>query len=258
MTMSESNLMTLQPCQEISQDLLQQQTIPLHLKSCELLPFRLEDLPAGMLLLGLDDRSQPVLMDLFDPSLAPLLVTGDAGCGKTALLQSLAYTGSAMLDTQFGVLTSHPEEWREQECLPGCLGVWPAYHPSAGDFLKRLISWADVLAGTRQSILLLVDGLEINALEPPARHYLRWLLARGAASQILCALSVNASRLSRLGCLQMYFPTRLLGCVRMEHTRHLLSSDPELRLTDLVSKEQFYLCGQQGCIRFRLPFRKGR
>jgi hypothetical protein len=253
--MSESNLMTMQPCQEISRDSLPRQAVPLPPTSCESLPFRLEDLPAGMLLFGLDDRDQPVLLDLFDPSLGPLLVTGDAGCGKTALLQSLAFSGSAMLDTQFGVLTSHPEEWRWQESLPGCLGVWPAYHPSAGEFLKRLISWADVLAGTRQSILLLVDGVEINALEPPARHYLRWLLARGPASQILCALGVNATRLSRLGCLQMYFPTRLLGFVRMEQTRRLLSSDPGLRLTDLVLKEQFYLSGQQGSIRFRLPFR---
>ena len=58
-------------------------------------------LPGGSLMLGLAEDGLPVLLDLYDPAPGPLLVAGDGGSGKTALLQSLARAAASRIPAIF-------------------------------------------------------------------------------------------------------------------------------------------------------------
>jgi hypothetical protein len=213
-------------------------------------------IPAGSLMLGLDADSLPVLLDLYDPLPGPLLVAGDGGCGKTAYLQSLARTSFLQDpgDISFGVLTPFPEEWNTLETLPGCLGIWPAHHPSASDFLSRLVSWAEVLPRTRQTVLLLFDGFDLQtACDLPSQQKLRWLLTQGPECHIWPVLSVNPARLAFLQTWWGYFKTCVIGQVKHLDNTHSFMGDPQMGLEDLQPGKQFCIFQLGSWLKIRLP-----
>ena len=254
MSSTDQFMIALQAYQEIQSELHQPEQTAVFVDPD---PLQEDPLPSGALLLGLGEDGQPLALDLYDPSPGPLLVAGDGGCGKTALLQSLANASDSLPDVQFGVVTLFPEEWRVQEAYPGCLGIWPACHPASGGFLDQLISWAEVLPQTRQAILLFVDGLDMMLREPPARHQLRWLLAHGPQSQVWPVVTVNPGRMNRLGSLLEPFQTRIFGHTRSPRTMRLLTDDPQLDLGALVPGSQFYISGPQVSLRFWIPPSEG-
>jgi len=247
--MSPANqfLLALQAYQEVQAEMRQPEQTAVFVSPDPVLD---DPLPAGTLLIGLAEDGQPLSFDLFEPATGPILVAGGGGCGKTAFLQALADATESDLDLQFGVLTAFPEEWHAQETLPGCLGIWNADHPAAGQFLERLISWAPVLPATRQAILLLIDGLDGMSLGSATRQAVRWLIARGPEAHILPVVSANAGRVTRLGSLQDYFHTRVLGHTRRGNSACLLGRHPEMDLADLTPGMQFYLEWEQGTLRF--------
>jgi hypothetical protein len=212
-----------------------------------------EPLPEGSLLLGMGENSQPLTIDLYDPEPGAILVAGDHRCGKTAFLQSLANATELQDDFQFAVITPFPEEWHSQESLPGCLGIWPAYHPAADHFLEQLISWANVLPDTRQAILLFVDSLELMTLGSPARQSLRWLLAHGPECHVWPVVTVNAARVTRLGSMLEHFRTRILGYTRRGSTAQLFTDTLQVDLDSLIPGMQFYYCDPEGCLKFWIP-----
>jgi hypothetical protein len=213
-------------------------------------------LPGGSLLLGMAEDGLPILLDLYDPAPGPLLLAGDGGSGKTAFLQSLAHASGLQDpgDIQFGVLTPFPEEWTAQEPHSHCLGIWPAYHPSAQSFLSQLVSWAQVLPGTRQAVLLLFDGFDLmTGSDFQSQHDLRWLLMYGPEHHVWPVISVNPARLARLQAWLAYFRTRVVGQVKHAHNARMLVNDPDICLADLLPGKQFGLSQSGGWLQFWLP-----
>ncbi len=213
-------------------------------------------IPGGSLVLGVAEDRLPVVLDLYDPTPGPILVAGDRGSGKTAVLQWLARASDLTDpgDIEFGVVTPFPEEWTEAEELSNSLGIWPAYHPSAHQFLSKLVHWAETLPKTRQVILLLVDGLDLLAGNSfNLQHELKWLLAHGPERQIWPVISTNPAHLSRMVNWLEYFHTLILGQIKHEPNTRLLVNDAPISLADLTPGIQFELY-QPGCwLKFLLP-----
>lgn len=171
-------------------------------------------LPARSLVLGLGEDGLALMLDIFNPAIGPLLIAGDGGSGKTALLKSLAQASNKQDpgEIQFGVITPFPEEWTEPEILPNCLGIWPAFHPATKDFLSKIINWADALQGSHQFILLMVDGLDLlTSTGFNIQHELRCLLMIGSDRHVLPIVTMNPGRLAHPETWLDYFKTRLLG-----------------------------------------------
>jgi hypothetical protein len=259
MSTTDQFLLALQAYQEIQAELRQEeQSLPVGTETSipEAPVEQATPIPDGSLLLGLAEDGLPVLLDLYDPTPGALLVAGDGGSGKTAFLQSLARASDLQNpgDIQFGVLTPFPEEWTALETLPHCLGVWPAYHPSAHDFLSQLVGWADALPKTRQTILLLFDGLDLmTGSNFQYQHDLRWLLMYGPERQVWPVVTVNPGRLIHLQTWLDYFHTRVIGQMKHMHNARLPVDNLEINPADLLPGIQFGLSQPNGWLKFWLP-----
>ena len=211
--------------------------------------------PAGSLVLGLGEDGLALMLDIYNPAIGPLLIAGDGGSGKTALLKSLAQASDNQDpgEIQFGVITPFPEEWTEQEILPNCLGIWPVFHPATKDFLSKIINWADALQGSHQFVLVMVDGLDmLTSGGFNIQHELRCLLMIGPERHVLPVVTINPGRLAHLETWLDYFKTCLLGKVKRHQTSRLLLKDPKIDLAELEAGKQFCLPRQDGWLKFRI------
>lgn len=213
-------------------------------------------MPQEALFLGVASDDLPVLLNLHDPIPGPILVTADAGAGKTVLLQTIALAAGQMHqpeDLQFGVLTNHPDEWNGLESIPNNVGIFPLYNQSAEDFILSLASWAHGNKTSRQSVLLLLDDLEAASnLDFDARQNLRWLLLRGPARRVWPIITLNPNRMENIMPWLDAFRTRILGAI--QNQRHIEQLDAvSAELESLQSGSHFTLREGESWLRFWIP-----
>jgi len=213
-------------------------------------------MPHEALFLGVASDDLPVLLNLHDPVPGPILITADAGAGKTSMLQTIALAAGKMHqpeNLQFGVLTNHPDEWSGTEEIPNNVGVFPLHDKSAEDFILSLASWAHDNKTSRQSVLLLLDDLEAaSTLDFDARQNLRWLLLRGPARRVWPILTLNPNRMENIVPWLDAFHTRVFGT--MQNPRHISQLDAaSAELESLHGGSHFTLREGDHWLRFWLP-----
>jgi hypothetical protein len=214
-------------------------------------------LPREALFIGIASDGLPVLLNLHDPLPGPMLVIGDAGSGKTIFLQTVSQaitqTHKAE-DVQYGVVTSHVEEWESLKEAPHQVGVFPSYHESAQEFLLSLASWTHANKNTRQSVILLIDDLEsIASLDFDALQNLRWLLLRGPSRRVWPIITMNAERYGQVISWIEIFRTRIFGRIENERVFAALGGDKSSALDQLQAGIQFSLRENGNWLRFWLP-----
>ena len=215
-------------------------------------------LPREALFLGIASDGLPVLLNLHDPIPGPLLVVGDAGAGKTAFLQMLARSlqqTHRSEDVQFGVITSHPDEWNSLEATPHRVGVFPVHENKSQEFLLSLASWAHGNnRRSHQSILLLIDDLEsIAKLDFDALQNFRWLLLRGPARRVWPIITMSAERYGQVLSWIPMFRTRIFGKITQDRVAGAMGGDQASVLNQLEAGIQFSLRENGKWLRFWLP-----
>jgi hypothetical protein len=198
-------------------------------------------LPHTALFLGLAEDGLSVLLDMNDPVPGPILIVGDETCGKTSFLQMIARATESMhgpADVQTGVITPHPDEWKNFEGSKSVLGVYSTREDSAGELLQSLVTWAHNNRENKQTILLLVDDLEaVTKLGQEAEQNLRWLLLRGPSRRVWPIITLNASRARNMETWLEFFRTRLFGIIRDEDNSHFVASDPDKVFNNLAASQ---------------------
>jgi hypothetical protein len=213
-------------------------------------------MPSEAIFLGVASDGLPVLLNLHDPVPGPILIGGDAGTGKTAFLQNVASAAGRMhqpRELQFGVLTSHPEDWSGLESIPNNVGIFPLYHKSAEDFILSLASWAHGNKSSQQSVLLLVDDLEaVTNLDFDAKQNLRWLFLRGPARRVWSFTTINPNRMENSTPWLDAFHTRIFGSIQNENLARSLNAETA-ELESLNIGTQFALREGDHWLRFWIP-----
>jgi len=213
-------------------------------------------MPPEALFMGVASDGLPMLLNLHDPVPGPLLILGDAGTGKTNLLQIIARAAGIMHqpeELQFGALTSHPEEWSAYDRIPNNVGIFPLYGNSSQDFLLSLASWAHGNKTSTQTVILLLDDLEAASnLDFDARQNLRWLLLRGPARRVWPIITVNPNRMENVQPWLDAFRTRIFGSIQDAQRVRQLSAE-SATLDTLNIGTQFALREGDHWLRFWIP-----
>jgi hypothetical protein len=215
-----------------------------------------DPMPSEALFLGVASDGLPVLLNLHDPVPGPILLCGDSGTGKTAFLKIIASAAGKLHQPealQFGVLTSHPDEWNALEEIPNNVGVFPLYHRSAEDFILSLASWAHGNKTSQQSVLLLIDDLEAATnLDFDAKQNLRWLFLRGPVRRVWPVVTLNPNRMENIMPWLDAFRTKIFGSIQDPgYTRSLDAETASLK--SLNSGTQFALREGENWLKFWIP-----
>lgn len=194
-------------------------------------------MPDEALFMGVAADGLPMLLNLHDPVPGSLLITADAGAGKTNLLQTIAQAAGMMHspeNVQFSVLTSHPEEWSGYERIPNNVGVFPFSANSSKELILSLASWAHGNKNSSQSVVMLVDDLETATnMDLDTRQNLRWLLLHGPGRRVwpVVTLSTSGHSPNSQSWLET-FRTRIYGQIRDQQARNWLSGTNDLQEID--------------------------
>lgn len=202
-------------------------------------------IPSEALFLGMASDGFPVLLNLLDPVPGPLLIAADRGGGKTAFLQTIAGGVDRMhapSEVQYGVITAHPEEWKKFPPAENCIDIFASYEGRSGDFLSSLAAWAHTNRGERQSLLLLIDDLNlITKMDFDDRQNLRWLLLRGPARRVWPIVTANARDIGALQAWLEFFRTRFFGQIRDDKGLRLLTGSNDATVKALKPGSEFVM-----------------
>ncbi|HVF25608.1 MAG TPA: FtsK/SpoIIIE domain-containing protein [Anaerolineales bacterium] len=214
-------------------------------------------LPREALLMGVASDGLPVLLNLRDPLPGPILVVGDAGVGKTIFLQTMAQSVLQSHDpnnVQYGVITNHPEEWESVVATAHRAGLFSPDQAGAQDIIVSLASWAHANRNARQSVLLLIDDLEVVAnLDADTLQSFRWLLLRGPARRVWPVITLSAEKYTQVVSWLQSFRTRIFGRIVDQRIAGALGADKTSALDQLEARIQFALRENGNWLRFWMP-----
>lgn len=215
-------------------------------------------LPATALFLGLADDGLPVLLDLWNPAAGPILVAGDSQTGKTGFLKTIIrfvnFTRHPQ-EIQYSVIANSSSEWEGYADDPHCLGIFPAVHKRVTQLTRALAAWIEINQTSRQSVLLLIDGLDDFIFwNRGLDQELQKILLYGPAKKVWPVISINLETFQNVDWLK-FFHTRVFGYTK--YSRIIIKDDGNCHqgLDSLSKGVEFRVKKNSQWIHFRIPRR---
>ncbi len=199
-------------------------------------------LPEEAMFIGIANDGLPVLLNLLDPVPGPILIAGDAGSGKTNLLQTIARGIDrlhASNEVKYVVFTERQSEWNSSLQFENCDGVLDPKTNSTNEYLGSLVKWAHNNRSSEQVLLLLIDDLMAMANTENTSQLLRWLLLRGPSKHIWPVVTLNASKANEYYSWLGAFRTRIFGEMQSEVGVDHLDGTHNNPFKDLIAGAQF-------------------
>jgi hypothetical protein len=213
-------------------------------------------LPKDCLFFGYAEDDLPVLLNLRNLEPGPILISGDAGAGKTDLLKVITQYATLKYDPQeiqLGVITDHPQEWQDQLDCPHCVGLFPMREKGTVKFIQALEAWISYARRNAESVLLMIDGLgDFAHLYGGLTHEMNEVLVHGPARKIRTIATFNPRQQPDAHTWLKYFHTQIFGYTK----NSTLANDPglpEATIRSLASGCEFILKESGKWIKFRIP-----
>jgi AAA ATPase domain len=206
-------------------------------------------LPPQSLVLGVCDDGLPFLLDLANPAPGALLICGDAGTGKTALLGSIL-DSAARLNTpaqlELSVIAADIDAFLHLTEFEHCQEIFTSQEEVVGDLIEEMAEIAEQRRRQRNqgpAILLVIDDLAecLEHLDQAAFERLYWLIRHGPRSRVWTIATLPMERARKIEPRFLSaFRTRLFGKTIDRKLVITLSDDDDLQPRGL-EKGQFYI-----------------
>jgi len=215
-------------------------------------------LPKESLLLGQAEDDLPVLLNMYDTQVGPLLIAGKQSMAKTLLLKSIANFVTIThtpQEIQFGVISQQFEEW--QDILPDnhhCIGVFGNSQWRDRLFIRSLAMWLTAQRQSNQITLVLIDGLEqLRDWDETTRASLLTILTYGPQNLVWPIVTMNPTHDEMLASWLGLFKIRLY-----EYGLKWDKPDSQLYVPDIkwstpVQGPWFMYKSKSGWLRFQIP-----
>ncbi len=212
--------------------------------------YSIKPVPYQSILIGACEDGLPFLLDLAQPASGPVLVTGDARCGKTRQLKVMVESALRLAsprEIQIGVVTAHPEEWADlfdpYQGVKHSLGIYPWNHDSLSSLINSLAGLVeDRFTGRRNGpmVLLIIEDLsQVETLETSDQMTFHWLLENGAQVGVWPVASALAGQATSLPYWVDVFRTRLFGRIASPEVARQLAIYPDLEAGQLMAGSEF-------------------
>jgi hypothetical protein len=219
--------------------------------------------PASTAALGYCDDGLPVLLDLKDPTVGPLLILGDPASGKTNLVHVLLRSASenaAAHQFKFIVISLRPDEYkdlvRDGTRTGHCLGSYLSHDLEACRAISRMTTIAKDRYNRNQMdppVMLVIDDLRfLQRVDLEVRLNLEWLLKHGPGAHIWPVVALSTGSALDMGHWTAFFHTRIIG--RMpENASQRLGMFDGLAADRLHAGRQFGVRIEQTWLNFWVP-----
>lgn len=210
-------------------------------------------------ILGACDDGLPFLLDLNNPAPGSILIAGDSGSGKTALLYATLVSAlliNAPSQVMFTVVAVHPEEFSDLAEYAHCHGLLTPEEFSQAGLLENLVSLVEGRqAGNRRgpAVILAFDDLlgSLQYADDSLLSGLHWLIENGPTERVWVVASLTSEHLSMVDAtLLEAFGTRLVGSTADSEAAVFLTSGDESLLEELAAGYQFTVAFGEEWMRF--------
>jgi len=220
-------------------------------------------IPPQTAFLGVCEDEQPVLFDLTDHRVGPLLILGDTGSGKTTLLKVMVQSAVAInspSEINYLVFSRNPQDWRDltsEGLRTGhCLVEIIKETEGTAEWLTRLSEMIEKRYNGKElstPVLVILDDLRfIIGADTSIRLNLEWLLKMGPAMHIWPAVTLRTTDALVMGRWTSQFRTRFLGHMPNAGVNRLGLYNG-LDAEKLAPGKQFAIHVQEDWLTFRLP-----
>ncbi|MDR3575660.1 MAG: FtsK/SpoIIIE domain-containing protein [Anaerolineaceae bacterium] len=220
-------------------------------------------IPPQTAFLGVCEDGQPVLFDLTDHRVGPLMIMGDPGSGKTTLLKVMVQSAVAInspSEINYLVISQKPQDWQDLTAeglrTGHCLAETVKEPAETAEWLMNLSDMVEKRYNGKElsaPVLVILDDLRfVIGADTSVRLNLEWLLKMGPAMHIWPVVTLRTADAMTMGRWTSQFRTRFLGHMSNEGVNRLGLFNG-LDAEKLAPGKQFAIHVQEDWLTFKLP-----